>query len=121
MGFQQNPAHRVNSIKGFKGLEFQKAITELVTFLRTEDEATDVLLSLLNDDSFGIRPATAKEKTYTTNFLDELNTDEMGSSVFNGLELIGKRLHKIPADKAIDTIDLNVDGEKLTLSVKDGK
>jgi hypothetical protein len=110
-----------NSIKGFKKLDFQEAITQLVTFLRTENEAIDVLLSILNDDTYGVRPATPKEKIHTTNFLSELNSDEMGSSVFNGLELIGKRLNKIPSDKAVDTMDLMVNGEKMMLSVQDGK
>jgi hypothetical protein len=110
-----------NSIKNFKGLKFQKALTELATFIRTEKESVDILLSLINDDTFGVRPATAREKGYTTSFLNELNTEEMGSSVFNGLELIGKRLKKIPANKVSDFVELNVNGEKMLVSVKNGK
>ena len=107
-----------NSFNNFTGLKFNVALTELVTYLRSEQTAAETIVSIINNDELGPRPASNNEKKFVEKFVKELSTDEMGGSTFTGLMLVGNRLNRMK-DTAVNYIELNVGKEKYSFVVDD--
>lgn len=107
-----------NSFNNFRGLKFNVALNELVTYLRSESTAADTVISIINNDALGPRDASTNEKKFVEKFVKDLTTDEMGGSTFTGLMLIGNRLNRMK-DTSVNYIELNVDKKKYSFVVDD--
>ena len=107
-----------NSFNNFRGLKFNVALNELITYLRGEPEAASIISSIIKDDTLGPRAASPNEKKFVEKFVTELTSDEMGGSTFTGLMLVGNRLNRMK-DSKTNYIELNVDKKKYSFVISD--
>jgi hypothetical protein len=109
------------SIHGYKNLMFTKALRALTHILEKNENARNYLKSVITDDhKFEGRPASQDEKDYVCDFIDNLNEEEMGTTVFSGLELVGKRLNQVEVDAPINYAKLHIDGKVIIAKIENG-
>ena len=110
----------------YRSLNFSRAITKLASFVESDVDAKDILISLVEGKplkngltSKNAEPFNSNETKYVSNFLDKLNIDEMGGSVFTGLEKLGRKLNSIEVAKEppVDCVSFIVNEKKTDLMV----